>query len=275
MTSSNLGARSLVALVGIPVYVGATILGGAVFFVVNLVIVWAAAGEFVRLGRPRRDPEVVPTLVVCAASLALMASGRPGPAAGLAVLPFAVVLGMDIVAGRPRCTLLRASRASASVLYVAWLFGHVHLLRLPTPLLGRWGAEGWRLALIPFYLAWIVDTAAYAVGCRWGRRRLAPLVSPHKTWEGGAAGLAAGLLAGASLTWLVPLPTGVGLLLGGIAGTIGQGADLGESLLKREAGVKDTSCLIPGHGGVLDRFDSLLATIPCVYYALGLLGGVH
>lgn len=271
MRSSSLLPRLMVAAVFIPIYVGLTVRGGPWLLAVNLVFVLVASWEFCRLGRPQMDPETLPTLGVCGGAFLLMASGRPGDAAALAVVPFLVVLGLDIAAGHHRQTLLRASRASASVLYVAWLFGHVHLLRLPSPGLGRWGLPAWKLALIPFYLTWIVDTAAYGFGRAFGRHRLAPAISPKKSWEGAVAGLCFGLLSGASLHLLGPLPLGVGLILGGIAGVIGQAADLAESLLKREAGVKDSSCLIPGHGGVLDRFDSLLLTIPGVYYALLLM----
>jgi len=265
--------RILAAAVFIPLYVALMVRGGTWLFVVNLGIVVLAVAEFCRLGRPGLDPEVVPTVIVAGGALYLMSRGQPGVAASLAVLPFLVVLGMDIVAGGPRQTLLRASRASAAVLYVAWLFGHVYLLRLSSPATERWGLTPWKLALIPFYLTWIVDTASYGAGKALGRRRLAPRISPMKSWEGAVGGLAAGLLSGVLLTVLGPLPLHVGLLLGFIVGTLGQAADLAESLFKREAGVKDSSRLIPGHGGVLDRFDSLLLNIPGVYYALVLLPG--
>ncbi|MCU0612249.1 MAG: phosphatidate cytidylyltransferase [Candidatus Eisenbacteria bacterium] len=273
MRGSNLLLRTLVAAAFIPLYVFITIHGGIGLFVVNLAIVLGAVWEFCRLGRPHLDPEVPLTMAVCGGTLYLMATGHPGPASSLAILPFLIVLGLDVASGTPRQTLLRASRAAAAVLYIAWLFGHVHLLRLPGPKLDRWGIPPWKLALIPFYLTWIVDTAAYGFGRAFGRTRLAPVISPKKSWEGAVAGFAAGLAAGGALCVLGPLPLPVGLLLGGIAGSLGQVADLAESLFKREVCVKDSSCLIPGHGGVLDRFDSLLLNIPGVYYALVLVPG--
>lgn len=271
MKAANPLMRIAVAVVFIPAYLVLMIHGGWVLFAVNCAIMLVAAWEFCRLGRTGFDPEIAPTLLVSAVAFYLIATGHPGPGAAVAVVPFFFVMGLDIVSGRPRQTLLRASRASAAVLYVAWLFGHVQLLRLPSPGLASWSLPAWKLALIPFYLTWIVDTAAYAIGSAIGRHRMAPVISPRKSWEGAAAGLLAGVLAGGALRFLGPLPLPVGLFLGALAGTLGQGADLAESLLKREAGVKDSSRLIPGHGGVLDRFDSLLVNIPATYYALLLL----
>ncbi|MDQ5851749.1 MAG: phosphatidate cytidylyltransferase, partial [Chloroflexota bacterium] len=112
------------------------------------------------------------------------------------------------------------------------------------------------------------DTAAYFVGRAWGRRRMAPSISPNKSWEGAAGGLAGAVVAGALLVPLLGLPisAAMGMLLGGVGGVAGQAGDLAESLLKRQAGIKDSGHLIPGHGGLLDRADSLLFTVPTLYY---------
>jgi phosphatidate cytidylyltransferase len=112
------------------------------------------------------------------------------------------------------------------------------------------------------------DTAAFFVGRRWGRRRLAPVLSPSKTWEGAAAGVLGGAAAGAACAYGFDLGIGpaAGLALGGLMGVVGQLGDLGESALKRRAGVKDSGRLIPGHGGVLDRLDSIVFNLVLVYY---------
>ncbi|MBI2314069.1 MAG: phosphatidate cytidylyltransferase [Betaproteobacteria bacterium] len=120
---------------------------------------------------------------------------------------------------------------------------------------------GPQLLLALLGLIWIADSAAYFAGRAWGRRRLAPAISPGKTWEGvaGAAvsvtayGIALGALAGIGL-WIVPAFWALAAL--GILG------DLYESLLKRQAGLKDSGSILPGHGGILDRIDSLTATLP-------------
>ena len=131
-------------------------------------------------------------------------------------------------------------------------------------------AQGMSFALLPFFLAWTCDTAAYTVGRAWGRHRLAPGVSPGKSVEGAVAGLLASVTAGAvARVWFAPyLSWGAALALGALVGVFAQLGDLVESLLKRDAETKESSSLIPGHGGVLDRFDSLLFAAPLVYYFL-------
>jgi phosphatidate cytidylyltransferase len=136
--------------------------------------------------------------------------------------------------------------------------------------LGQPYALGMSYALLPFFLAWTCDTAAYLVGRVWGRHRLAPGVSPHKSTEGAIAGLMASIAAGLlARTWFAPyLSLGQALVLGALVGVFAQLGDLVESLLKRDAETKESSSIIPGHGGVLDRFDSLLFAAPLVYYFL-------
>ncbi len=116
------------------------------------------------------------------------------------------------------------------------------------------GAMAWLLTVI-----WSTDTAAYEIGRRWGKHKLAPEISPHKTWEGAVAGLVVGSILG-MIAALITTDAGwfaafiVSLFISGV----GQIGDLVESKVKRLAGVKDSGNLLPGHGGILDRFDSLL-----------------
>jgi phosphatidate cytidylyltransferase len=129
----------------------------------------------------------------------------------------------------------------------------------------------WRL-LFAFALVWAADVGAYFAGRSFGRRKLAPQVSPGKTWEGAYGGLAFSLIIAAvagiwlfrlqGMAWLPFLLLSLAVVLLSIVG------DLGESLLKRQAGAKDSGTLLPGHGGMLDRIDSLLAAVPAM--ALGL-----
>jgi phosphatidate cytidylyltransferase len=117
---------------------------------------------------------------------------------------------------------------------------------------------------------WICDTAAYHTGMAVGRRKLFPRVSPNKTWEGAVAGFAAAIASAVAAKYLVLgyLRVSDAVVIGLIVGTLGQAGDLFESLLKRDAGVKDSSNILPGHGGVLDRFDSLLFVAPAAYVYL-------
>ena len=131
----------------------------------------------------------------------------------------------------------------------------------------RWGG----LTVISIFASiWCCDSAAYFAGRALGRHKLFPRVSPHKTWEGAIAGVVfavAAFLAARALV-LPYLSAGSAAVCGLIVGIFGQIGDLAESLMKRDAGVKDSSSIIPGHGGVLDRFDSLMFVSPLIYFYL-------
>ena len=154
------------------------------------------------------------------------------------------------------------------------------------------GAAGW-IALVPMWLAlvrlqptpwalllvmsivWIADTAAYAAGKMFGRHKLAPLISPGKTWEGAAGAAAAVLIYYAAILLLVDpanryFATGIGVGLFLLILVLSIEGDLFESWLKRQAGVKDSGQLLPGHGGILDRIDGLTATMPLAALAFHL-----
>ena len=126
------------------------------------------------------------------------------------------------------------------------------------------------LVFFLFLVTWANDTAAYYTGMRWGRRPMAPVVSPKKTWEGAAGGLLVSVAAAfACHAWFVPsITTADALWLGLLMGIAAPLGDLCESILKRSAGVKESGSLIPGHGGILDRIDSLIFTTPAFYYYL-------
>ena len=129
------------------------------------------------------------------------------------------------------------------------------------------------LLLAIFIFIWVNDTGAYLVGSRWGKRRLAPNISPKKSVEGSIGGLLLVLLSAVvlrlllfpELSWLRIL------LIATVVAVFGTIGDLFESSLKRQAGVKDSGKLIPGHGGILDRIDSLLLAVPAVYLLLAFL----
>jgi phosphatidate cytidylyltransferase len=150
-------------------------------------------------------------------------------------------------------------------LYIAWSAGHVLLLRaLPR------GAE--RLFSVLFITA-MVDTGAYFVGRTWGKHVMAARWSPRKTWEGFAGGVAAAAVSGPIVCELAGFGWVHGIALGILLAVVTPFGDLGVSMIKRQVGVKDTSNLIPGHGGVLDRLDSILvAAIVGYYYHLWAIG---
>jgi phosphatidate cytidylyltransferase len=125
----------------------------------------------------------------------------------------------------------------------------------------------WRFAtpvLLPMAPLWAGDTAAIFAGKAFGRRKLWPALSPKKTWEGAAANFLACIVVAIPLAMWIGYAWPVGLACGAAAGILGQYGDLFESWVKRQAGLKDSGTLLPGHGGILDRIDSLLFTAPAV-----------
>jgi phosphatidate cytidylyltransferase len=166
-------------------------------------------------------------------------------------------------------SMQRVGAATVSAVYGGLLL--VFLYRLRNLSYG----EGW--AAMALFCTWGADTAAYLAGRWWGRHKLYPKVSPGKTVEG-----LGGSVVGATLVvflaravFVVPVPLSHTLALGLIAGLVGVVGDLAESLLKRSVGAKDSSHLIPGHGGVLDRFDAVLFVSPAMYYYLVWVAGVR
>jgi phosphatidate cytidylyltransferase len=121
--------------------------------------------------------------------------------------------------------------------------------------------------LFAFLLCWAGDTAAFYIGKNFGRRKLAPVISPGKTWEGAVASVVGGVLVGALYAYyLIPAaPLAIMLTIGALGNIAGQFGDLVESAYKRWGGVKDSGSSLPGHGGWLDRIDSSLLSVPVVY----------
>lgn len=131
-------------------------------------------------------------------------------------------------------------------------------------LVGLDGGEWWTLAAIVIVV--VTDIGAYASGLAFGRHKLAPLISPGKTWEGFAGSIVAATIAAVLLAWLMlGQPWWLGLVMGPLLALVGTMGDLTESLIKRDLGVKDISTWLPGHGGFLDRLDSILPSAAVAY----------
>jgi phosphatidate cytidylyltransferase len=153
----------------------------------------------------------------------------------------------------------------AGILYMGWMLGHwVSLRELD---------HGRELVVFALLSTFACDTAAFFVGRTWGKHLLAPTISPKKTWEGAIAGFIAAVAVALVLRvllnlngWDLPLSYAHTIALGCLIGLFAQLGDLLESLLKRRAGAKDSGSLMPGHGGILDRIDSLVFTGAIVYY---------
>jgi phosphatidate cytidylyltransferase len=217
------------------------------------------AWEFARLCPVAADP------LLAGSTIAGALAWQAALLWGASVAPIAVALagvGLIRAMARPpafREHLIRAAWSLLGVAYVGGMLGTASLVRgLP---------EGRQFV---YYLActtWAADTAAYYVGSRFGRRPLAGAVSPRKTVEGAAGALVAiVIVAAGGAPWLWPrLSWGAAAAAGLLLGVVGIAGDLCESALKRAAGVKDSGGIIPGHGGVLDRLDSLMFACPVFY----------
>ncbi len=143
-------------------------------------------------------------------------------------------------------------------LYVGWMSRHVIVL--------RHGPRGLEWTVLTLLTTWVGDTGAYAVGHWLGRHKFWPRLSPGKTWEGTVGGWLCGTAAGTLLGWAMGFGLVHGLVVGALVAFISPFGDLGISMMKRHVGVKDSWNIIPGHGGFLDRIDSLLFSVVVVYY---------
>ncbi len=278
--SDELRSRLLVVAVIAPVSVLAIYLDDWYLTALVAAISGLAAHEFYNLARDRAGRPLAWLGVPAAALLVLIAAIEPSfHVWGNRALTLLLLLGLLAVACSTldRSTeqpLLSATATVSGVLYTGGTLSFALLLRHLPEIRGAMPVrplDGFMLVMLPVAVTALGDSASYFVGKRMGRTRLAPRLSPGKTVEGSIGGLAGAVVTGyvaglfmdkvATLTLTPVMCAGIGLLLG-IAGQLG---DLSESLLKREAGVKDSGDLLPGHGGVLDRFDSLLFTVPLAY----------
>ncbi len=259
-------------------------MGGPVWAVVLAVLFTIGALEYQALAR-RISPGTRPFAPVLVPAFALVAGIDGGAQAllgvvGLAVgLPFFELMVRHDLQG----TFVEWALSAAGALYLGVpLFAAIALRKLDGSIDARWladiadwGSLGWTAAprglawlLVVILITWLSDSGAYLVGRSFGRRPLIPVVSPKKTVEGLVGGLAAAALTGALAVSLFGLDVSwaVGLLLGVVIGAVGVVGDLAESIMKRQAGVKDSGTLIPGHGGMLDRLDALLFTFTTGWY---------
>jgi phosphatidate cytidylyltransferase len=188
----------------------------------------------------------------------------------LLTLTFLAVMIAELIRKDKGHAVYHISVTIFGVLYVSWLGSHLMLLRELPIIAGLDYSVGFTFVIIAFTITWCCDTGAYTFGKLFGRHKLLPSVSPKKTVEGAIGGTLlsiAGILV-ARVLFDTQLGVVEAIVLAAAASIVGQLGDLVESMIKRDAQIKDASTTIPGHGGILDRFDSLLFTAPLIYYAL-------
>ena len=268
---SELVKRTLFAVIAAPLSIAIVYVGGPVLVTLLSVIAALGAWEFCRIARASGAEPFDAIAIVCAAAVPLIVFGvhlrliaPTWTYAAIAILAvFAATIFLRGIGRRP---MLAAATTIFCVVYVG-LIAYVYDLRFNDYVVDARG--GTVLVMFPVLLTWATDVGAYTFGRMFGAHKLLKSVSPSKTIEGSIGGLVLSVIIG----WFyVPLvlhpyaqlalrPAPLILFAVGVS-VVAQIGDLAESLLKREAGVKDSSTIIPGHGGVLDRFDSLLFVLP-------------
>lgn len=276
---SNLLTRVIVAFVFAPLIIYLTILGKLPFLIFIEILILLGLWEFLRLSKAKEAEIPKIPLIVLGAFLGISAylwGERVFLFFVLAIL-YASSLFL-VIKGKTEGGTLNLALSFLGFFYVAGLFSYLILLRelspqfIPdrlAPLTTSYRIGGlWIIYLL--VCIWSCDTFAYFIGAPLGKHPLSSRISPKKTIEGFAGGIL-GAIAAAFFSYLVFFSSAQLrdlLIVSIIVALIGQAGDLTESLFKRDAGLKDTSSIIPGHGGILDRFDSLLFVSPIVYYYL-------
>ncbi len=269
--ASEQKARIITALIALPVLIASILLPQLelVFVVLAAAALLVGLYEFWLLARRRElQPAQNVGVVLAAALLVGFYFNLPVRDPLLLFVALVVLTMATLVAamlrGAPFDKLLTSTGATVlGVLYVVVLGGHLVALRagFTHPLVAK---------LLSFFFLVLMgsDTAAYYTGRAFGRHKLAPGISPGKTWEGAFGGMAASLVAATAAHYLFfrELSLAAALPLAAMMNVLGVVGDLTESALKRGAGAKDAAKVLPGHGGLLDRLDSLLFNAPLLYY---------
>ena len=275
----DLRRRLVTAIVLGPLFLLAVAVAGLVFLGAIMLLVGLAAWEFFRMAsRKSARPRTTAGIGLALAFPALLYWSPSDPLA-LAALLTGGVIGIALVqlldpAGDE--ALASVSTTVYGAAYAGLLLGHFVLIReVPRAIPGMSYVSGAALVVVAVFLTWINDSAAYVIGHRWGRRKLIPRVSPGKTVEVAVGALLVTIAAGVPTLvivdrWVPLFGPADGLAIGALVGIAAPLGDLVESAFKRDAGVKDASDLIPGHGGILDRFDSLMVVAPAFWYYLHL-----
>jgi phosphatidate cytidylyltransferase len=267
LMQSNLMQRVAVAVVGIPLLLWLNMKGGLYFTGLVLVLSLMATWEFWRLAAHRAHPPSIVIVLLLTAFIQLDFSYGfiAYWEAILAVVMFLYVLELWRNQGSQ---FMNIGATLVGLLYVNLSFGALQRLRLSE---SADAGSGQALVLLLFLCVWAADIFAYFGGRSFGgkfiKKKLFPRISPKKTWEGYLAGIAGSVLAAwACSMYVAGCPDGRAITVGLLIGAVAPAGDLLESMFKRDAGVKDSSGVIPGHGGVLDRFDTVMFVAPLLYF---------
>lgn len=255
--------RILTILIGGPIILACVYYGGIPFLLMILILAIIAVNEFYNLMLKKGFfpayyvGNLSTAFFIIVAYYALKRNWEPAHSAIL-TLAATVALIAGLFLKREKDTIVDVAVTILGMIYVGWFFSYLIFIRSLTD------HGGYLFFLI--FTVWAMDMAAYTAGRFFGHTPLMPSISPKKTWEGAIAGFLICLAAAGVFSWTAQLEIWQALILGVLIGIVGQFSDLIESLIKRDAGVKDASSILPGHGGVLDRIDSFILTAPLIYY---------
>ena len=268
----ELKGRKFVLFFGIPFGVICILLGNPYFAIVSLIIMIIGIDEFYKLSvskgaHPDRYFGFLMTIFIALVYYLKLSIDDDIVFGSLCI--FVVMCILNELFQEKKNALLNISTTFAGILYVPVLLGTVIALREYDQVNGTY------IVLALFISIWACDTAAFFCGTWWGRTKIFPRVSPKKTWVGSVSGLFASVFVFVVFSRIELLGVNLGfigaLVLGCISGLFGQVGDFAESLMKRDAGVKDSGSILKAHGGILDRFDSLIFAAPMIYFSVNFL----
>jgi phosphatidate cytidylyltransferase len=260
----NLMPRILIALGSLPIIFACTYYGSWAFFIFVTTLALLSLNEFYSLmNRKGYSPSylvggVAAIFFTWFTTYTVKHPNWEPYATGILTTAIILTFSAGIFLKKAQDSTVNASITLLGILYIGWMFCYFILIRELT----YHGAYLFFLMIA----VWAGDTTAYFIGTKFGRIKLSPYISPKKTVEGAVSGLIVSVISAAVFSTIIGMSMLHGIILGVIIGIVGQVSDLVESLIKRDAGVKDSSNLVPGHGGVLDRMDSFILTAPIMYY---------
>jgi phosphatidate cytidylyltransferase len=274
---AGLGQRSATAFILMPVVIAIVWFGGWVAFGCTVVVAALGLWELRSMLAQRGWHPILPlsaALGLCFLVAAMLPQQREA-IAGLGISATIVVAFLWLMLARNEAlegSLTDWALTLVLPLYLAWPLALFLLLRGNT---AGYHTAGFWWSLTTLFTVWAFDTFAFFAGRFFGRHRLAPRISPKKTWEGAAGGLIFAIVAAVLFTRPIGVPWYHALAIGVLVSFAATVGDLAESLLKRDTGVKDSGTLMRGHGGVLDRIDSLLFAVMAVFFYAVFLGSIR
>ena len=276
MSINNIIKRAPVVIIGIPALIGLTLYTHDVFMVFFTIAGILILGEAYAMSRPNgTEPNVWVGYLIYLALLADQLLGGGENLGPVLIISILILLTWEMFRKKAH-VMENVASTFFTATFIAMAMSYFILLQ-QIGYQGQGGHLGGYAVLTVFIGVWTCDSLAYFVGSAIGKHKIFPRVSPNKSWEGSIAGLIGSFLAFLLIVrvgWLPGLDYTDALVLGLIAGLAGQIGDFAESMVKRDVGLKDSSNLLPGHGGAWDRLDSILFAAPLSFLYLTLVVGL-